>query len=867
MQITDQNIIAENIDNQLDIKGPNDCKEILEEFGVSYREEGLYLQVGECPSKGWVLHISSIRVQFTPMLMAVMPVLIDAKVSFKIPKNKYTAKGLVDGTLGYTQLGKLICTYPTDAAQAQVLARSLIKVTDEFRSPSIPTDKFLGGTVFTCYEDQETISYSIPFRLPSGLAWPFEEISPIVKSKNKPLLNYKYRPLRVIKSDVKGSVIQGNYFKSLFNIKMCIIKEGIKNMWADEKGRDIVDRIKWQYELYKELGEHIPTPAIFDLFQEKDNTYLAIEFIRGNSLHVKIDSIYNGNSAHLISIDSRLFILQLFLKILSAIEILHEKGYVHRDITPENFIVTNTGAIFLIDMELTYHIPRQYPSPAFKLGSHGYMSPEQQNCEIPTVKEDIYALGALLFFCLSGLPAVKLDTYTDKNILSNLEFLTGSNNLCPLIKKCLSKNREERPTITFIRQEIESYKTEIQIFSNKKILSPDTAISNSTLTEIINKSLAGLSSSEIMTENKVWTSQKMIDDGAGTRSLDREISIGLHTGVTGILYTIAVAKRQGYTVDPCLPGFNSSWDYILNMHPNLISEIGPGLYYGNAGIAMAMTEGLSSGLLPEVDYNDRLISLFQTISTEHNLARGVAGQGTALLNCKTNLASEFYTPLLSNYIEQLLSAQQKDGSWHIYRNSGRTKDNIIGLAYGTAGILLFLIRYYKYFSEPQILPAIENGMTWLIKQLHNNKNGSFWTISTKSKSDNPFDINLGTRGIVLVFIEGYEVLKDRQYKELTEMVLQATPPQPINMDYTLATGLTGLGYLYLNAWQAFENEEWHERTKWIINLFIHTFLEDKKSRGCWSVGLYPDLEGDLMTGVSGIITFLMKYQCINNEMI
>jgi len=861
MQISRSNIITDSteIEHPL-VKKTKDCKEILEEYGLSYREEGFYLEVGEPISKGWVLHVSAIRIQFTPMLKAVLPVLIDSKVAFKIPKDKDTAKNLLDGTLGYIQLGKLICIYPENDAIAFALAKDLIKITHEFRSPSIPTDKLLGATVYTIYEDRESLNYTIPFKLPKSIIWPFDKITSLIEPGKKSLLNYRYRPLSIIKSDVKGRVIQGNYFKSLFNIKLCIIKEGIKNMWADELGRDIVDRINWQYDLYKELGNRIPTPQIFDLFQENNNTYLAMEFIKGNSLHYKIDSLYKRDSAHQLSINYKLSIVEIFIKILSVIEVLHDNGYVHRDITPENFIITKKNEVFLIDMELTYCIPRQYPNPVFKLGTNGYMSSEQQNSEIPTVKEDIYALGCLLFFCFTGLPPVKLDTENSEYLLSNLEFLTGNKSLSLLIKDCISKIPDDRPSTAIIRQKIEKYKKEIQYAKDRTNHSLDTKINNSKTTEIINKALSGLNSSRILTKGKVWESQNSTNDVVGTRSTDRAPSIGFYSGMTGILYTVAVAKKLGYMIDNCLPAYNASWNYIQTIYPDPTATIPPGLYDGLAGIALALNEGLKSNLLTESFGKKHLQSLFIPVSSEIDLARGIAGQGISLIGCMSNLSPEFCQPVFRQYLDTLLYAQRKDGSWHIYRNSGKGKDNMIGLAHGTAGILLFLLRYYQNFREISLAAPIEKGMRWLTENLQNKIGRYYWTTSTKSKTDNSFDSSLGTPGVALLFIKAYEILYNREYKAIAEKVLNSMPIQPINSDYTQAYGLSGLGELYLEAYHVFQKEDWHERSSWIANLFMHTFLEDKEGRGHWSVNIYPDLEGDLMTGVSGIIHFLMRYQ-------
>lgn len=835
------------------------CREILEEYGLSYKEVGPYLEVGEPKVEGWVLHIGVIRLQFTPLLKAILPLLIESKVSFKIPRDKDTAKSFVDGRMGYTQLGKTICVYPENELTAAPLAARIIELTKEFRSPKIPTDKHLGGTVFASYESPE-VPLTIPFSLPHGVEWPFAEIKSLTEPKKKPLLNYRYKLLSIMKADIKGRVIKGNYFKSLLNIKLCVIKEGIKDMWADQYGRDIVDRLKWQYELYKDLEHSVPTPKIFDFFQEDDNSYLAIEYIKGDSLGTTISALYNENSYQYLPHESRLLIIDYFQKILSIIEKLHSLGYAHRDITPENFIVTKSGKIYLIDMELTYSVVRQFPSPAFGQGTAGYMSPEQEMGKKPTLKEDIYAIGSLIFFCFTGLSPIKLDQRNQEKLLANLIFLTGSEILSSIIKNCMSKDPDTRPSIPEIRSELDMYRKQALAHKYQRWEHTYDRISSHEITEIINKALNALSSRKIMTEDYIWTSQVEHGDLVGIKSSERSPQIGFHTGISGILYTIALAKRLGYNVDSCMQAYQASWSYVKSVITTSDAQSPSGLFDGLAGVALALNEGINSGLISSDDYAI-LPSLFTTDSPNYRLATGIPGQGIALLKCQSNIPVDIYKGLLDQYVAVLCSSQQKDGSWPLYRNSGRKNDNHIGLANGTAGVILFLLRYYQNTKSPDVLDTISKGLHWLTEIAKKQNDLYFWTTSTKSKSVSTVDISLGTPGVTFVFIEAYDTLKYDKYKQIAESALMYLPEQPISNDYSWANGLAGIANLYLEAFRVLRSNEWRQRADWIMGLFKHSFVERKTDLGYWAVNIFEGLEPDLFSGVGGIIRLLLLHQC------
>jgi eukaryotic-like serine/threonine-protein kinase len=113
--------------------------------------------------------------------------------------------------------------------------------------------------------------------------------------------------------------------------------------------------------------------------------------------------------------------LRLFLRICEAVAFAHAHGVIHRDLKPENVMVGAFGEVLVVDWGVAKHreeIPATEGSAAPPsgpraehetahgtiLGTPAYMAPEQARGEIDRVdaRADVYALGALLYFLLTG---------------------------------------------------------------------------------------------------------------------------------------------------------------------------------------------------------------------------------------------------------------------------------------------------------------------------------------------------------------------------------------------------------------------------------------------------------------------------------
>ncbi len=102
---------------------------------------------------------------------------------------------------------------------------------------------------------------------------------------------------------------------------------------------------------------------------------------------------------------------ELAVTCCDALEVVHAKGVVHRDIKPANVMVTRDGHVKLMDFGLAkgYRVDPHLTSPGAVAGTPLYMSPEQCSGETLDARSDVYAMGAMYFYLLTGRPPFVAD--------------------------------------------------------------------------------------------------------------------------------------------------------------------------------------------------------------------------------------------------------------------------------------------------------------------------------------------------------------------------------------------------------------------------------------------------------------------------
>jgi serine/threonine protein kinase len=172
----------------------------------------------------------------------------------------------------------------------------------------------------------------------------------------------------------------------------------------DERGRDFLTRARDEARLLAKIGEQRNLPLIYDVVEEKDRTWLVMEFVKGPAL----SDLYLRPDAQPPARDGVLAILDVALDVCRALQTLHQHRIAHRDIAPANIMVGKRGAK-LVDVGLAvWPSRRAYEAWETGEGTRGYRAPEQTAWRgpltIPGPASDVYSLGAVLYRLLTASP-------------------------------------------------------------------------------------------------------------------------------------------------------------------------------------------------------------------------------------------------------------------------------------------------------------------------------------------------------------------------------------------------------------------------------------------------------------------------------
>ena len=105
--------------------------------------------------------------------------------------------------------------------------------------------------------------------------------------------------------------------------------------------------------------------------------------------------------------------LRICAKILEALDHVHARGLVHADIKPENIFLRDDLQPVLVDFGLAscFDAPRERLAIVPRsLGSVAYMAPERLRGALPDARADLYAMGCILYECLTGRHPFRRDT-------------------------------------------------------------------------------------------------------------------------------------------------------------------------------------------------------------------------------------------------------------------------------------------------------------------------------------------------------------------------------------------------------------------------------------------------------------------------
>jgi serine/threonine protein kinase len=143
---------------------------------------------------------------------------------------------------------------------------------------------------------------------------------------------------------------------------------------------------------------HPHVVSVFDVGEYDGRLYLTMQWIDGIELRALMDPQQRLAADRVVNIGSQ---------IASALQAVHDAGFVHRDVKPANVLIRDLGGqdhSYLTDFGIAKmpdaqdHLTRT----GWMIGTAGYMSPEQIRGQQPDPRSDLYGLGCVVFEALTG---------------------------------------------------------------------------------------------------------------------------------------------------------------------------------------------------------------------------------------------------------------------------------------------------------------------------------------------------------------------------------------------------------------------------------------------------------------------------------
>ncbi len=162
--------------------------------------------------------------------------------------------------------------------------------------------------------------------------------------------------------------------------------------FEEEKLADVKGRFLREAEIAGKLS-HRSIVAIYDVGEDYDLTYIAMEFLEGENLQ---KYCRKGNLLPLRKI------LYVVGETATALNYAHSHGVIHRDVKPANIMLLNDGKIKVTDFGIAKAVSSSETKSGIILGTPNYMSPEQINGQKIDGRSDIFSLGVVFFELLTG---------------------------------------------------------------------------------------------------------------------------------------------------------------------------------------------------------------------------------------------------------------------------------------------------------------------------------------------------------------------------------------------------------------------------------------------------------------------------------
>ena len=649
------------------------------------------------PPVGFKLHLSSIPAHARPLLSAIVPVLVEEGVPFKVLVDDAMLDLNNSSIRSGGACGKFVTLYPRDPAQFRRLLERLEPLTRDFVGPYILSDRpyrdskvlfyrygtFLPSGRLTLQGERDA-SFVGPdgrlvedprlpyFSLPEGVSDPFPEAPGDADEDSA--LKGRYEPVLVLGSSSKGGVY---LCRDLQTGREVVVKEARPHVnQGRHRPQDAVACLENERRILQRLEGTVAAPRLLDAFQEWEHHFLVMERAPGLSL-----SQLMGRELLGLTVEGRpspeqlqgfrYTFVRLARQLAAHVRAIHARGVIIRDLAPQNILYdANCGTVTLIDFESSYCEHPEVASPVIPLTTPGFgPDPRAPGADAltPTREQDLQALGRVLGELL--YPVAPFFSLAPERRRPVLEHFARERGLPGLLVE-----------LAFATQEPARFDALLDAAERAPL--PLPRLHRPTLDEAALRSrLAGLAH---YLEEESRRGEDALDLPTDYR---RSVTnrLGVAYGASGI--AVALQRMRGEVPERFL-------DALLTEAGRAdLAHYPPGLFVGLSGIAWSLLE------LGQREAAERLLATAAEsplLGQGADLFYGDAGWGLTQLFFHHRLGDARFLHAARDAARRIEAKLERVPEGLRYVNQG---DVYCGLAHGSAGIGYFLLRLYEATRE------------------------------------------------------------------------------------------------------------------------------------------------------------------------
>ncbi|WP_437677684.1 class III lanthionine synthetase LanKC [Sorangium sp. So ce131] len=762
----------------------------------------------QVPDAGFKIHLSTTHESARDMLAAVVPIVVEEGVSFKVLVDEQILDFGNSTFWGRGACGKFITIYPVDVEQLKRLMARLHEATKGFRGPYILSDKRYKDSKVLFYRyggfrkaqrvnalgepvvllrtadgqllPDERLPY---FALPEGMDDPFPDTE---EEDGELILKGRYQATEALGTSSKGGIYRCLDLETNTEV---VVKEARPLV---NRGRkvpyDAVDCLRNEYRVLRRLEGTGVAPRPIELFQEWEHCFVAMELVSG----VPLSSYFARWRSNIVLVASptadevRTYceeFLTMARKIIAGARVIHERGVVIQDVSPRNILFDpEQRTVKFIDFEAAYIAQGDAERLFIPIYTPGFGEARGTD-RLPTFADDYRALSRVLGELL--YPVTAFFSLAPERRAAMLAHFARERGVPEAFVRLTLGVGEHPERVDALLAEAE-------------------------------RSLEGIAAPEPLPPLRNDDELRKIVDSIGSYIVDQiqrgDDPLALPTdyrrtmtnplsvayGASGVALFLKRTRGE-------VPGV------FLDALVREASAIGddryaPGLYIGSSGVAWTLLE---LGMRREAEALMDAAAKSPVLYENADMFYGASGWGLANLFFFSQLGDEKYLRNAVDAFDHIKPQLEQDKGGTCYKNIDAVYH---GLAHGASGIGYFMLRLYRATGREEHLEVARGLLDFELASAEEERPG--YAQFKRSVDDRLFYPywRIGGAGVGAVALRFHAALGDGRYLEMARKIARQ-----LAGNYTVfptnISGMAGLGNFFVDMHRRTEEASYLEEAR------------------------------------------------------